>query len=318
MTKINSFTVVTPVFNREDCIQRCIESVLSQNYPALEFWIVDDGSQDKTSSIIDSYMAENSFIKFHKFPLNKGVNTARNHAILNSTSDFVILLDSDDYFISDALNFVNKAINAHVGYMHYLFAQDDREWYYNNNSILNKEISQLHYDDFLTGRVSGDFVHVIKRDVLRNVTFNENLRIYEYINFLSLYKLEGNQLFINKTIVRRDRNRLDSVSKTSLLTNKEAIKTQYNALNEDVRLFADDYIYYCAKQVLQDKMKKQYLLGLAAGLYKQNSELKSFARKYKIGFPLLYTLFTVLRLGFIVNKAIITYSTIKNTFKRSE
>ncbi|MDR0836001.1 MAG: glycosyltransferase, partial [Tannerella sp.] len=305
-------------YNREDCIGRCIESVLNQNYPFLEYWIVDDGSRDSTSSVIDVYAQKYPCIRFRQFEKNHGVNAARNHAIQNSTGDFVIFLDSDDAFADNALNTINKEILSRPDYLHYLFAQNDRMDYYNSNPLLNKEINEVYFADFLTGRIFGDFAHVISRPLLQSFPFNEELRIYEYINFLKIFKEEQKQLYIKKVIALRERNRLDSVTKTSQLKNNKALKNQYIALKETFALFADDYLEAGAKDSLNSHIKRQYLLGTALGLYEEDRNLKVFAKKHEIQIPFVYKFLSRLKLGFFLKTSIFAFSTIKNKLKKSE
>jgi len=316
MTKINSFTVVTPVFNREDCIRRCIEIVLSQNYPALEFWIVDD-STDSTSDVIKNYAIHHSCIKYHKPSKRRGINAARNYAIQNSTADFVIFLDSDDYFIPDALYIINQEINNHPDFLHYLFAQDDRQSYYKTNSSLNKELQVISFSDFLTGKVGGDFVHVMHIGVLQKYPFNEEL-LYEYVTFLQLYKAESKLQFVNLTVVKRDRNRSDAATKVMQLINNNAINNQYLTLNEDIHLFAEDYINCGARYLLYKKICRLYLLSLAQGKYSQNRKIEILSFSYKMEIPFYYILFSHLRIGFLIKYLIFAFSAIKSIFKKNK
>jgi glycosyltransferase involved in cell wall biosynthesis len=312
------FTVVTPVYNREDCIGRCMESVVNQNYPFLEYWMVDDGSKDTTCSIIETYVQKYPFIRFHRFEKNRGVNAARNYAIQNSTGDFVIFLDSDDLFVENALDTVNQVMMAYPGYLHYLFAQNDRMDYYKSNPLLNKEIAEVHFADFLTARIFGDFAHVISRPLLQTFPFDEELRIYEYINFLKIFKEEQKQLYVGQIIAMRERNRFDSVTKTSRLNNSKALKNQHTALKDTFLLFADDYFEADAKDRLNKHIKRQYLLGMALGLYGENRNLEVYAKKHGMQIPLSYRLLSLLKLGFFLKTAIFAFSTIKNKLKKSE
>jgi len=313
-----SFSVITPVYNREDCIGRCIESVANQDYPYLEMLIVDDASVDNTASVIESLIRKYPFIRFYQFEDNQGVNAARNHAISNSTGDYAIFLDSDDYFADNALHFINRTITENPGYQHYLFSQDDRMDYYNSHPSLYNRITELHFEDFLTGKVSGDFAHVISRPLLQSFPFNEQLRIYEYINFLKLYREEKRQLFIKEIVVLRERNRFDSVTKTSQLNNRKSLNNQYIALKESLNLFAADYLKLSAYDSLGSHIRRQYLLGLALGLYNENRSLEAFAKENKVTTPFFYRILSRLKLGFFLKIAIFAFSAIKNYFKKSE
>lgn len=94
-------TVITPVYNNEKYIRRCIESILSQSYKNLELILVDDGSTDSSGYICDEFASKDNRIKvIHQ--KNRGVSVARNVGISVATGDYIIFVDSDDY-ISDKL-----------------------------------------------------------------------------------------------------------------------------------------------------------------------------------------------------------------------
>jgi len=310
-----SFTIITPVFNREDCIGRCIDSVVMQNYPAIEYWIVNDGSNDKTDAIVESYVNRYPYIKYHKFKKNKGVNAARNYAIQNGTGDFIIFLDSDDCLTENALNIIQKQILSHPDYFHYLFAQNDRMDYYNQNPLLNKtssETVELYFSDFLSGKVSGDFAHIMSRSLIQPFPFDEKLRIYEILNFLRIFKAGKKQLFTKKIVVERERNRFDSVTKESLLNNKKAMENQYLALKETIALFDEDYLNFHAKDILYNQIKRVYILGTALGYYQENKHMKKFTGRLGLKIPRLYQIMDWLKLGFLLRYGIFCYSLIKN------
>ncbi len=93
-------SVVVPVYNVEKYLKECIDSILAQTLKPLEIILVDDGSKDKSGQICDEYEKEYSCIKvIHK--KNAGLGMARNTGIENSTGDYIIFIDSDDYIDSD-------------------------------------------------------------------------------------------------------------------------------------------------------------------------------------------------------------------------
>jgi len=221
------FSIITPVYNRADCVARCIDSVICNlnRHSNIEHIIVDDGSTDDSVSIIEDYALKYSHIHFLKFSKNKGVNAARNAAINVAKGKWCILLDSDDYFVDNALDIISETMNDNPKYRHYLFAPDDMLDYFKVNCII-KGASQkvLYYKDFLNGYIGGDFIHVCNTQILRNHPFDERLRIYEGLFFLMFYRDAQQMLFTNKVVTIRERHRDDSVSKEFLRTNDAVIK----------------------------------------------------------------------------------------------
>jgi len=93
-------TVITPTYNHEKYIAKCIESVLSQTYTDWEQIIVDDGSTDRTESIVRDYVAKDSRIKYirkeHEGIMN--LKNAYNLALENANGDLIAILEGDDYW----------------------------------------------------------------------------------------------------------------------------------------------------------------------------------------------------------------------------
>lgn len=89
-------TVVVPIYNVEQYLDRCIESIVNQTYTNLEIILVDDGSPDNCPAICDAWVNRDKRIKVvHKS--NAGLGMARNTGIENANGDYVFFFDSDDY-----------------------------------------------------------------------------------------------------------------------------------------------------------------------------------------------------------------------------
>ncbi len=92
-------SVVVPVYNVEQYLEKCIDSILGQTYPNIELILVDDGSTDGSSEICDKYAFEHDNIKtIHRE--NGGLSAARNTGVKASNGDYVGFIDSDDYISS--------------------------------------------------------------------------------------------------------------------------------------------------------------------------------------------------------------------------
>lgn len=92
----NKLSVIIPVYNVEEYLEKCIESVLKQAYSPFEVILVDDGSSDKSSSICDQYGRADKRIKvIHQS--NQGHTIARQNGFRASDGDYIIFIDSDDW-----------------------------------------------------------------------------------------------------------------------------------------------------------------------------------------------------------------------------
>lgn len=308
------YSIITPVYNRGDCVARCIESVIRNlnRDSNIEHIIVDDGSSDDSASIIEDYALRYSHIHFLKFSKNRGVNAARNAAINVAKGAWCIILDSDDYFVDDALLTISKTMKEQPQYKHYMFAPDDMQVYFQENPII-KGVKQkvLLYPDFLNGYIGGDFIHVCNTPILRNHPFDERLRIYEGLFFLMFYRDAQKMLFTNKVVTIRERNREDSVSKDFLRISDTVIKRTILSNVIFLKEFESDLVSLGMQKRLQTtylELLDNYVL---VGMYEEannliakitiNNDKKyrilSFVTRFRIGqvYKLLLRLYLYLR-----------------------
>ena len=108
----NLISVVVPAYNVEKYIEKCVDSLLQQELDCkYEIILVDDGSTDGTSSLIDSF-AENNKIIYAYHKSNGGLSSARNYGILHSSGNLITFVDSDDYvfrtYLKDMLYLLQK------------------------------------------------------------------------------------------------------------------------------------------------------------------------------------------------------------------
>lgn len=105
-------SVIIPVYNTAEYLEKCISSILVQTYKNFELIIINDGSTDKSSEIIKKIMTIDSRIIYRHFE-NSGVSTSRNRGLDLASGDYVIFIDSDDWvdpdFIQDFI--INMSSN---------------------------------------------------------------------------------------------------------------------------------------------------------------------------------------------------------------
>lgn len=302
-----SFSIVTPVYNREDCILRCLKSVTNQKNNNYEHLIVDDGSTDGTTNLIEEYAKTHQQIHFFKFSKNQGVNAARNYAIKNCKNKYVLFLDSDDYMNDNALDTIEENISLHQGYSHYLFAQNHRMDYYRSNSLLSSDFIEINFYNWIKNEISGDFLHVIYREIIQQFPFDEKLRIYEELNFMKMYKFSQKQLFINKAVMHIEISRFDSVSKEATLINSNAIQSQFEFLKQMIDSFEVDYKKYNIIK-LNSMINRCLIFSLALSDY---NYYKYLSKKYQKNI-LLGKVMCQLGLGPFLKFLIMSYSRIKH------
>src|SRR5258708_6136901 len=97
-------SIVTPSFNQGQFIRETIESVLTQDYPNIEYWVIDGGSTDETLAILREYEGDP---RFHWLSEpDKGQSDAINKGLVRCHGEIFAWLNSDDVFIKEALGHV--------------------------------------------------------------------------------------------------------------------------------------------------------------------------------------------------------------------
>lgn len=94
------FSIVIPVYKVEKYLDKCVSSVISQNFKDIEIILVDDGSPDRCPQICDDLSKKDDRIKVIHKP-NGGLSDARNVGINESSGDYILFLDSDDFWEGD-------------------------------------------------------------------------------------------------------------------------------------------------------------------------------------------------------------------------
>lgn len=106
-------SVITPFYNREQYIEKCINSITEQSYPNWELILIDDGSKDCTADICKNYMERDPRIKMFTNDCNSGVAYSRNKGIDMSQGEYIIFVDSDDFITSCYIEMLLQIALAH-------------------------------------------------------------------------------------------------------------------------------------------------------------------------------------------------------------
>ena len=101
-------SIITPVYNVEACIERCIKSIINQTCSDFELLLIDDGSQDRSIDIAKELLEKTELNYRIITQENAGVSAARNRGIREATGQYITFLDSDDYFEE---TFIEKMYN---------------------------------------------------------------------------------------------------------------------------------------------------------------------------------------------------------------
>lgn len=176
MKNIPFFSVIIPTYNREKVLKKAIDSVLSQSFKDFEIIIIDNGSTDKTKQFIESY--SNSKIKYIYQVGSGSPASPRNTGVSNALAPWVCFLDSDDYWLSNKLEVICKAIefNEEVDvFYHYERMLDESN---SRETLLShkRKDSNMYKDMLENGNQLSTSATIIRKSFLidHQLSFNEN------------------------------------------------------------------------------------------------------------------------------------------------
>ncbi len=90
-------SIVVPLYNMEDLVGKCLDSLVKQTYKNLEIVVVDDGSSDNSGKIADEYAAKYPQIAVLHHEVNKGIACGIINGVKKAIGEYVTLVDSDNY-----------------------------------------------------------------------------------------------------------------------------------------------------------------------------------------------------------------------------
>ena len=166
-------SIIIPVYNVIDYLDRCILSVMNQSYTNLEIIIVDDGSTDGSGELCDEYQRRDKRIKvLHK--KNEGLSSARNCGLDIATGSYIGFVDSDDYIMQDMYESLIACMEKGIDFVCcgtiYVRKEQKNRW-------------------------SVGYVKASGKTTFSNLEAMEELLLHRYISFSSWDKLYRKELF---------------------------------------------------------------------------------------------------------------------------
>ena len=194
-----NISVVIPTFNRKHLLKRAIESVLNQSIKPYDIIVVDDGSTDDTSEMIQQKYKSINLIQ----QKNSGVSAARNNGIKNAQGDWIALLDSDDEWEENKLE---EQVNNLTDNPKYEFCHTNEIWIRNGIRV-NQKKRHKKYGGFIFDkcldicRISPSSV-LFNKNILNHVGwFDEKLPVCEdydlWLRICSKYPV----LFVDEPLI---------------------------------------------------------------------------------------------------------------------
>lgn len=346
------FSVLIPVYNTEEYLDECIQSVLNQTYQDFEMILVDDGSTDNSRMICDEYYSEypDKIKVIHKE--NQGLISARRVGIAKATGDYCIFVDSDDYIKENLLSKVNSILDkdATIDLLIYSFnyvkngkivkkfqriEQDGIEWNNNNRKAI---IEKLLYSNDVTPlwikavktsflkSDSTDYSKFYKKNMAED--YLQSLYLITYAKKIVYYYLPLYCYNYNSSSISRDYS-YSSINKQKKLHVYFVVmdylkiwnmNEPYTIKHIDARWFDETmYLFYKCYDKAKTKSEKKRILQFNWSTMLPNCDLSSFSELSNNDYCIIYDLWKSqntkkIDLFFKKRKLYAIYRKIKNQF----
>lgn len=164
-----AISVIIPVYNAQDGIKRCVDSLLNQSFKNFEIILLNDGSKDNSLNILKEYELKYSFVRVID-KQNEGVAVTRNKGILLAEGEYTMFMDNDDFVDSDYIETFYQAIhekNLDLVIGGYKRVNQD------NQIIFSQDIQQSEWSKYI---IMAPWAKVYRTEFLKT----NNLEFFDY------------------------------------------------------------------------------------------------------------------------------------------
>lgn len=249
-------SIIVPVYNLEDYIENCINSLLNQTYKNIEIICIDDGSKDNSASVIKKLMEIDKRIKYF-YQENAGVSAARNKGLDNVQGEYVMFVDGDDYMHFQAVDMLVRCIevkNCDMVSAHQMYTTSLKQ---EMKEIVNYNCNDASHED-LFKEVNGNVIaksscaKLIRKDVAFRTRFPVGITNGEDANYIiRLLATDIKTCIVDQTLYYYY-SRENSCVKSEFTKSKFSITLSFDDLCEYLKNF--DYKFlkaYCLQYLYQ-------------------------------------------------------------------
>lgn len=287
-------SIIIPIYNAETYLAQCLDSLLNQTYENIEIILVNDGSTDGSNEICKQYVQKDSRVRLY-FQKNAGVSVARNTGISNSTGNYILFVDSDDWVDKDYVNLMIEKLNKYDSIICGYTEEYVNERFYHkaaesiiteNSAIAIKKVINNTYGGYIYNKA-------FKKEIISkyNIRFHNDIHMCEDMLFVIEYLKKCNNIYVLNKCLYNYRMRKSSAvwqKGDKYLTIFRAYDLIENSLNNDSfielinyrKLFS--YFTLNSSQKLKIDISKREIKKMLSDV--MNSKLISKKNKLKLFF----------------------------------
>ena len=247
-------SIVTPAYNSEEFISTTIDSIITQTFTNWELIVVNDGSTDKTQSIVEEYLEKDNRIKLLNHIKSQGAGITRNKAIEESRGDYIAFLDADDKWKPEKLEKQVKLLqesNTAICFSSYELI-DDKEQPLNT---MIEALDKVSYQKQLKCNYIGNLTGIYDVRKLGKIYMPEIPKRQDWVLWLQAIEKGGDAIGIKESLA------FYRVRKDSISSNKwKLIKHNFNVYRKTLKfgwiksvrfilIFLYEYFFVKSKQI---------------------------------------------------------------------
>lgn len=269
-------SIIVPIYNVEQYLNRCVESIVRQTYDNIEVLLVNDGSTDRSIDICEKWARADARIRvFDK--TNGGLSDARNYGLCKASGAYVLFVDSDDWIHEEMLQQLMSEMKksyADIVCCGLIEATDaetsNKRWFKTNKVFSGAEaMSYLIDNDILTSHV---MPKLYRRDILGSNLFPKG-KLFEDIYVMHNIFAKCNSVAVIPECLYYYYVRDDSISNKVALRNRmawvEALQKRY----DDVKDVKDEY-----REKLMYQIANVYSLSIVQNKFREDEIEKEFSK----------------------------------------
>lgn len=284
----NLISIIIPVYNVENYLKKCLESIINQTYTNLEIILVDDGSTDNSGKICDEFLKKDKRVKVFHIE-NKGVSAARNYGFKKSSGEYIIFIDSDDVLDFNMIKILFKNIinySAEISACGYAIFEINGNVYlkYGTKKIYNfnkKEALKSFFSETSFG--VGVWNKLFKKGVISNLKFYEKLKVNEDRLFLFEAIMNSNKIIYDDQCLYKYIKRENSATTSKFSEKQFDVLKVNNLIQEKISNSLEDkeIINLCAINELIYLTRMYRLLSMSNAMKKYPQKKEEILKKMK-------------------------------------
>lgn len=295
-------SIIVPIYNTDrEQLLKCVDSLTFQTYSDLEILLINDGSDIYIENLCKKIAQRDERIKYYK-KNNGGVSSARNFGVTKATGNYIMFIDADDWIEEKCCESIGKYIQDDYDIIAFSYIKE-----YENHServkifeydIINGQMNNKE-NLYVMSILGTSWMKLYKRDVIKNITFDEtlknaedveyNFRVFENVNkFCFINKNYYHYRIQTKSSVRKfNKNMIENYENTiNKINNTIARSNNTNSENAYYSFLAITYLMICLNYIFNSENEEKNKRKILKNISNKNYFKKLFKNIKKVKLPI--------------------------------